>query len=120
MELIVRKKVDFNFEDARGSLTQLVHEGFDQINVLVTKKGVTRGGHYHKLSVEAFYVISGSVEVTALHEQEVKKYVFRQGDFFEVHPYVVHSMFFEEDCTMVQMYDRCVELPDGTKDIYAE
>ena len=120
MELIVRKKIDFGFEDTRGSLTQLVHEGFAQVNVLITKKGVTRGGHYHKKSVEAFYVVSGSVEVTAAYENEVKQYVFRKGDFFEVHPYVIHSMFFEEDCIMVQMYDTCVELPDGTKDIYTE
>ena len=120
MDLIKTKKVDFSFEDERGSLTQLVHDGFDQVNVLITKKNVIRGGHYHKKSVEAFYIISGKVEVTAKYEKKVRKYNFQKGDFFEVHPYVLHSMFFEEDCIMVQMYDPCVELPDGTKDIYTE
>ena len=120
MELINTKKPDFSFSDDRGKLTQLVHEGFDQVNVLITNEGVTRGGHYHKISGEAFYVISGSVEVTAKKDGPEKKYVFRQGDFFEVKPFVIHSMYFPEHCVMVQMYDKCVEKPDGSKDIYPE
>ena len=120
LELIKRKEVDFSFEDNRGKLCQLVHEGFDQVNVLITNRGVTRGGHYHKVCTEAFYVISGSVEVTAAAHGSEKKYVFCEGDFFEIHPFIVHSMFFPENCVMVQMYDKCVELPDGTKDIYSE
>ena len=46
--------------------------------------------------------------------------VFQQGDFFAVEPFVSHSMFFPEDCVMVQMYDPPVEQPDGGKDIYGE
>ncbi len=120
MELLETMKPDFHFDDNRGCLTQLVHEGFEQINVLITNKGVTRGGHYHKASTEAFYIINGSVEVTATCNDEERKYEFHQGDFFLVRPFIIHSMFFPESCTMVQMYDKCVEKPDGTKDIYSE
>ena len=35
-----------------------------------------------------------------------------------ISPYTVHSMEFPEHCVMVQLYDRCVEREDGTKDIY--
>lgn len=118
--MITLRQVDFQFEDQRGCLTQLVHKGFDQINILRSKKDVVRGGHYHKETVEAFYLLQGSVEVTARLGQEEKKYVFCKGDFFEVRPYIIHSMFFPEDCIMVQMYNKCVELSDGTKDIFTE
>ncbi len=114
------KEPDFEFSDNRGSLIQLVHEGYNQINVLISKKGVERGGHYHKISREAFYVIDGSVEVKFSSDgQASETHIFNTGDFFEIEPLVVHSMFFPEDCTMIAMYDICVEKDDGTKDIYA-
>ena len=120
MELVRVLHTDFEFADERGTLTQLVHEGFRQINVLTTKRGVTRGGHFHRVCREAFYLISGAVEVTLKTAERTETAVFHEGDFFAVEPFVSHSMFFPEDCVMVQMYDRPVEQPDGGKDIYNE
>ena len=122
MALYELKKTDFAFADARGCLTQLVHEGYAQVNVLQTNYGVLRGGHFHKVCREAFYVVSGSVEVTLKKSGETnsEKAIFAEGDFFEISPFVVHSMFFPEDCLMVQMYNIPVEFEDGVKDIYPE
>ena len=120
MSLYITKKVDFQHIDNRGSLTQLIHDGFKQINVLESKKGVERGSHFHKRSVEAFYVINGSVEVTLWDKTSKEVMVFEKGDFFEIHPFVLHNMLFLEDCLMVQMYDEPVENLDGTKDIFTE
>lgn len=100
---------------------QLVHEGYQQVNVLKTNKGVFRGGHYHKISREVFFVISGCVEVEAYVvdcPQSKQRYLFKRGEFFEILPNTVHSMNFPEDCVMVAMYDICVEKEDGSKDIY--
>ena len=110
---------DFRFADSRGSLVQLVHEGYAQINVLESKAGSTRGAHFHKRATEAFYVVNGNVEVTFIKET-TEKVTFRPGDFFEVLPLVLHNMYFPEDCLMVQMYDIPVENEDGTKDIFTE
>lgn len=118
MDILEKLNVDFYFEDVRGSLTQLVHSGYDQINVLFTKAGVERGGHFHKQSTECFYVVKGSVTVTATLGDNEETITFKQNDFFKVKPYVVHSMSFPEDCILVAMYDMCVELYDGTKDIF--
>lgn len=118
MKMIEEKKVDFSYVDDRGSLNQLVHCGYEQINVLYTKKGVERGGHFHKQSTECFFVVSGSVVVTAKRDGSEKIYTFSKDSFFQVNPYVIHSMYFPEDCIMVAMYDKCVELGDGTKDIF--
>lgn len=113
------RKIDFSFEDTRGALTQLVHDGFKQVNVLSTNKGVLRGGHYHTKCNEAFFVINGSVETTLrkINTENIEKVLFKKGVFFEIHPNTIHSMFFPEDCLMVQMYDIPVEAEDGTKDI---
>lgn len=120
MALFKRLTPDFAFEDVRGKLTQLVHGGYTQINVLESRNGVFRGGHFHKVSREAFFVVSGQVEVTLKKGDERGTELFCPGDFFEIGPFVVHSMRFPEDCVLVAMYDIPVEREDGTKDIYAD
>ncbi len=118
MSLYITLKPDFVFEDARGALAQLVHDGFKQVNVLLSKRDCRRGNHYHKVSKEAFYVVSGAVEVEFNKGEMTENVRFNKGDFFMVEPYVNHSMFFPCDCLMIQMYDIPVEKSDGTKDIY--
>ena len=120
MSLYERLPVDFAHTDVRGELVQLIHAGYKQVNVLRTNKGVTRGGHYHKICREAFFVICGSVEVELSCREQKERVTFRASDFFSIGPGVVHSMFFTEDCLMVQLYDVPVEQADGEKDIYAD
>ncbi|MDR1001451.1 MAG: cupin domain-containing protein [Clostridiales bacterium] len=117
--LIQTIKPDFTFTDERGSLTQLVHMGYEQVNVLISKAESFRGGHYHKISTEIFYVVSGRVHLEAKKGDITENYTFSQGDMFEIPPLVVHGMSFDEDCVKVAMYDICVEKADGTKDIYS-
>ena len=57
--LIERLNTDFEHKDDRGTLVQLVRKGYSQINVITSKSGVFRGGHFHKLNTEAFYIIEG-------------------------------------------------------------
>ena len=73
-------KPDFHFEDERGTIDQLIHDGYRQINVITSKKGVVRGGHYHKQNDEAFYVVSGGLDVTVNDAH----YHFAAGDFFGI------------------------------------
>lgn len=109
-------KTDFHFADDRGTIEQLVHQGYRQVNVITSKKGVVRGNHYHKLNDEAFYIVSGALELTVNSE----KMVFQKGDFFGIEPYDMHSFLYLEDTVLVSMYSSGVELPDGTKDMYTE
>ena len=76
---------EFLHTDERGSLTQLVSGGYSQVNILISESGVTRGGHYHKVCREAFYVIEGTVKVTAENGGELIEQIFHQGDFFEIY-----------------------------------
>lgn len=114
--MLKKMAIDFHFEDDRGSIVQLIHQGYAQINVITSKKGVFRGGHYHKENEEAFYIVSGKLEVTVNKETVV----FTNGDFFGIEANDIHSFNFLEDTTLVSMYSHGVEKADGTKDIYTE
>jgi len=118
--MIKRHTPDFRHSDERGQLIQLCKNGYEQINVLYSKAGVIRGEHYHKINHEAFFVVSGSVTVEVHNKDESMECVFTSGDFFEVEPMVVHSLYFPEDCILLALYDKCVELENGIKDIYSE
>lgn len=109
--------IDFEHCDEKGKLLQLVHGGYKQVNILVTRKGAERGGHYHAFTKEAFYVISGIVEVLMYNDDQKVTKIFREGDFFLIYPFVVHEMKFLEDTAMIALYTESVELDDGTKDI---
>ena len=118
--LLESLNVDFEHKDERGALKQLVHKGFSQFNIITSKAGVFRGGHYHKYNTEAFYVIEGKCRVTAEKDgiKEIKEYI--SGDFFQIGPYVIHSFDYLEDTIMASMYSLGVELTDGKKDIFTK
>lgn len=109
---------DFVHEDDRGSLVQLVHEGYKQVNVIRSKGGVTRGGHYHKFNREAFYVVSGTCEVILTKDEVEERKTFSSGDFFRIEPFVGHTFRYLEDTVLVGLYDKGVELTNGVKDIF--
>lgn len=113
-------QADFLCSDLRGQLVQLVHNGYQQINILESRKGAVRGGHYHKISKEAFFVVSGSVDVAFKREEEQEIVRFLKNDFFLIEPYTIHRMSFCEDCVLIALYDVPIEKEDGTKDIYSE
>lgn len=121
MSLINILKPDFIFEDERGKLVQLVREGYAQFNIITSAKGVTRGGHYHLKNHEAFYVVQGKISLEVLNTKNPQKreiYIFEGGDMFEIPPLILHSFVFEESTILAGLYDKGVELADGTKDIF--
>ena len=111
---------DFQFGDDRGPLVQLVHNGYKQVNMCFSKGGTQRGGHFHAVNRETFYIVDGEVEIAVTENGEKEVFCFGKGDMFAVEKNVVHSLDFKKDTTMIVMYDKGVELPDGTKDIIAE
>lgn len=119
MALLDLLKIDFSHCDERGSLLQLVHKGYNQVNVITSNAGVIRGGHYHKINKEAFFVISGKLCLKLELDGNTEEYQFVSGDFFRINENVVHEFYFEEDTLLVSMYSKGVELEDGRKDMYS-
>lgn len=110
---------EFQHVDQRGSLVQLISNGCAQVNLLESHAGVTRGGHYHKLCKETFYIISGSVSVSFTKGTDREERTFHSGDIFEVLPGTLHTLYFPEECVMIAIYDRAVDSPEG-RDIYRD
>lgn len=113
-------KPDFEFEDARGSLKQLVHNGWQQVNYITSVAGAFRGNHYHKENAEAFFVINGRFHLIAetLDKAQIEEYEMKTGDFFVIKPNINHSFDFVENTSLISLYSLGVEKPDGTKDIF--
>ena len=111
---------DFTFKDNRGELTQLVHCGYSQFNIVSSKSGVVRGDHYHKKNTEVFYVIDGSFAFTASKDGRHETHIFKKGDMFLVPPFVMHSFRYLEDSIVAAVYDIGIERAGHTKDIFTE
>lgn len=111
---------DFSHADERGSLIQLVHNGWKQFNVITSAKGCVRGNHYHKANTEAFYLIKGSFQLTLKQGKICEQYEITAGMMFLIPPGVNHTFHYIEDTLLVSMYDHGVELADGTKDIFTD
>lgn len=111
-------KLDFEFDDDRGFLRQLCHSGWCQVNVSKTKKGVSRGGHFHKKCKEAFYIISGKIDIRLKKNGKEENLIVKENDFFVIEPEVEHFFKFVEETLMVIMYDKPIEGKDGVKDIF--
>ncbi len=111
---------DFSFKDTRGFLYQLCHDGWKQVNVSKTVAGTFRGGHYHKETKEAFFIIDGEISAVLKRNNKTENHIFKTNDFFIINPYVLHSFTFNKDTLMVALYDKGVEKQNGTKDIFKE
>lgn len=117
--LIKFLKPDFEYNDDRGSITQLVHDNWKQFNYITSKAGIERGNHYHKNNKEAFYVISGAfeIELKNIITNEVEKYNIEAGTFFSIDSNINHTFRYIKDTYLISMYSEGVE-KDGEKDIY--
>ena len=63
---------------------------------------------------------NGKVAVTVRKDGKEESYTFTKGDMFSIDKNVVHCFDYKEFTTLIVVYDKGVELPDGTKDIYPE
>lgn len=118
--LIEWLKPDFVFENDAGSLKQLVHKGWKQVNVITSRSSSVRGGHYHKYNREGFYVVEGRFLLTAWKDDDKETYEMREGDMFLIPPYVFHTFEYQEETLLVSMYSEGVELSETEKDIWTD
>ena len=111
---------DFVLENENGCLKQLVHNGWKQVNVIISRAGSIRGGHYHRYNQEGFYVIEGGFLLKVWKGREYEFYDIKPGDMFLIMPYAFHTFEYHKKTILVSMYEKGVELSDGRKDIWTE
>ena len=118
--LISYLKPDFVFENDAGSLKQLVHDGWKQVNVITSLPGSVRGGHYHKYNREGFYVVKGRFLLTVWENEARETYEMKEGDMFLIPPYVFHTVEYREETLLVSLYSEGVERFGSEKDIWTK
>lgn len=57
-------------EDDRGTITDLIDARVDAVTRIFTKAGAVRGNHFHKLTLQWAYIVTGRMLITT-GEQEV-------------------------------------------------
>lgn len=80
-------------KDSRGMFTGIINSGtWEEINIIETDEGCIRGGHYHKLTLELFYILSGEIEVEVSREDKAKEvHLVREGAIFLIEPFEIHT-----------------------------
>lgn len=79
---------EFRHSDARRTLTQLITDNIKQVNSYEIKRGSILGEHFHKETVEYFYITKG----TALVRVDDNSVVMNRGSIFKVIPTETHSV----------------------------
>jgi UDP-2-acetamido-2,6-beta-L-arabino-hexul-4-ose reductase len=85
--------------DNRGYLTEVLKSGseaIEQVHFSVSKPGVTRGNHYHKLRIEWMFVSSGIGKISLLENLSGEQQVLTvSGDIpmlVTIYPNITHTI----------------------------
>jgi dTDP-4-dehydrorhamnose 3,5-epimerase-like enzyme len=99
---IEQKKI--NFEDERGTITDIfVNDPMDHCTIIFTKKGGVRGNHYHKLSEQQDFLISGKFEVYSqkMGVEEISKNIWNPYELVTWEASEAHEFIALEDSLWV-------------------
>jgi quercetin dioxygenase-like cupin family protein len=81
-----------NFEDPRGSITDLIEEHINSVSKVTFTSGAVRGNHVHRQTTQWTYVLYGSLTVYTEEDGKIISKEFREGDFFVSLPNSPHAM----------------------------
>ena len=106
----------FRHKDERGSIYGIINKGnWEEINFIKSKKGSSRGGHFHKNTKELFYILKGKIQIRI---QEVKnnKLVGKQNiievnpyDIFLIEPNYTHTFKIIEDAEWINILSKKID-----------
>jgi dTDP-4-dehydrorhamnose 3,5-epimerase-like enzyme len=95
---IVRLQDYFSHSDGRGAIRGLINtHDWGEINFIESDAGQVRGYHYHRSSVEFFFIVLGEILVKTwpldanLEKGVESKTVVKAGDAFLVTPMTLHA-----------------------------
>ncbi|MDO8517969.1 MAG: hypothetical protein Q7S26_01610 [bacterium] len=112
---------DINFEDARGTITDIwVKEPKEHCTIIVTKKGGIRGNHYHKVSRQHDFLVSGKFDVYSRknNEEQIVKTLWQPYDLLTFDLGEAHEFVALEDSIWITFVDGLRGGDDFEKDTY--
>jgi dTDP-4-dehydrorhamnose 3,5-epimerase-like enzyme len=99
---------NINFEDARGTITDIfVKEPKEHCTIIFTKKGGVRANHYHKVSRQHDFIVSGSMESYGqmVGQPEITKTILKPNDLAIWEPGEAHEFIALEDTVFITFVD---------------
>jgi len=99
-------KITPAFEDDRGKISDLINEPINHVGLITTEKDAIRANHYHKLSTQYSYILSGKFEVLLSSVDDPdnkKKIILNAEELITIPPKVIHKFKAIENSTMVDM-----------------
>jgi len=96
-------KIISDFEDERGSITDILRqEPIDYVTIITSKKGALRGNHVHKETVQYVYVMEGKLKaLSQMPDEPVCTTVLEAGDLIVNVPNEGHAFEALEDTTFL-------------------
>lgn len=110
-----------NFEDARGTITDIfVNSPKDHATIIFSKKGAVRGNHYHKLSTQHDFIVSGSMRALTqkVGETEINETILGPYDYATYEPGEAHGFVMLEDTVFITFVTGVRGGEDYEKDTY--
>lgn len=94
------------FEDERGVIQDLLVQPLDAVTAIFTQRGAIRGNHYHKLTTQWTYIVSGKLLIkTRTPDGQVENSIYWPREMACEVPGVVHAWQALED-THVLVFTR--------------
>jgi len=92
-------KPEISFEDSRGVIKDILYnEPVDHITVITSAKGVVRGNHYHKQTIQWVYLYAGKLRsLTRKQDEDVVARVLEPGDLLVTDVLEEHALEALED-----------------------
>jgi quercetin dioxygenase-like cupin family protein len=92
-------KPELNFEDDRGTITDILTRiPIDAVTVIRSNRGVVRGNHYHKDTIQWIYVQSGKLKsLTQMGDDPLITRILNPGDLLLTETMEKHTMVALED-----------------------
>ena len=108
------KKITSVFSDSNKTITDLLNKPVNHVGLITNEKNSIGGNHYHKLSTQYSYILSGQYEVLLAPWDQpfnVKKTILNSGEMIIIPPKVIHRFKTIEKAVMI---DIVTESREGT------
>ena len=75
-------KTKINFKDERGLIIDLLEKkNINAITYITQNKGKVRGNHFHKKTIQWYYLLKGMIKkVTKKKDEKIKEMILSKGD----------------------------------------
>ncbi len=96
-------KIKESFRDKRGAIKDILYnEPIDHVTVIDSAKGVTRGNHFHKETIQWVYVLGGKLRsLTQREGEKVISKIIELGDLLKTDKYEKHALKALEDSIFI-------------------